>query len=335
MIFRRVAATLGALAVLVGCTPETGPGPTTAPSSSPSVSSPSPSPTPTPSPSPTATASPWGTDRLPFPFRIVGPLVDNVPAVVEALHRAADHLPVLKLDITTTQATLTALTPEEKVVSYRWSDGQINTTDSDFEYLGQATFDPAAFPLDSVARMFDVANLNGVSGDLVLQILDYRDGTVLMTVTSRPETGTVFFHPDGSAVSPLGVTSVADLEQGIAAVVQDSTQVYSVSITQAGGYRSELPDGAGTILTRTRMGAFPVFATQRTETTTLAPFDPSLIAPNLLAKLIAEHRTSPDSTCDVTIDMSLQRFAPVMKFDCSGTTIYTDMDGRDMTDLVS
>lgn len=247
---------------------------------------------------------------------------------------AADHLPVLKLDITATQATLTARTPDDKVISYRWSDGQINTTDSDFEYLGQATFNPTAFPLDSVARMFDVANLNGVSGDLVLQILDYRDGTVLMTVTSRPETSTLFFNPDGSAVSPLGITSVADLEQGIAAVVQDSAQVYSVSITEAGGYRSELPDGEGTILTRTRMGAFPVFATQRTETTTLTPFDPALITPSLLAQLIAEYRKSPESTCDVTIDMSLQRSAPVMRFDCSGTVTYTDMDGRDMTDLV-
>lgn len=338
MILRRIAPGFLVLLLLAGCGPE--PSPALSPTPSPTASASTASPSPTPSPSTTAaespTPSPWGPERLPFTFRIVGSLLDdgNVPAIVEALHRAADHLPVLKLDITETQVTLTALRPNNAVISYRWSANQITTVDSDFEYLDQATFDPRIFPLNSVSRMFDVADLNGVSGELVLQILDYRDGTVLMTVSSRPATATVFFNPDGSAVSSLGVTSVSDLEEGIAAVVQDASAVYAISLSASTGYRAELPDGPGQILTRTRMGALPVFATQRTESTGLEPFDPSLITPSVLAQLIAEYRSSPEATCTVTIDKSLQRSAPVMRFDCSGDIHYTDMEGRDMTDSI-
>ena len=40
------------------------------------------------------------------------------------------------------------------------------------------------------------------------------------------------------------------------------------------------------------------------------------------------------SACDVTVDMSHGRFAPVARYDCAGTVRFTDMAGRDMTDLV-
>ncbi|HMR50580.1 MAG TPA: hypothetical protein PKE40_04280 [Arachnia sp.] len=331
MIYRRLAASLGALAVLVGCAPA--PPPTAVPTATPSAS-PTALPTSTPTPTPTATASPWGSDRLPFTYRIVGSLLENAPAVVGALQRAAAFLPVLKLDITSTQATLTALTPDDGVVSYRWGDGQITAVDSDVQYLGQSTFDPADFPLDSVGRMFDIADLRGVSGELVLQVLDYHDGVVLMAVTSRRETGTVFFTRDGAAVPPLGVTSVEDLTAGVQAVAGSAPLVYSVSISAADGYRADLPHGDGTILTRTRRDALPAFSTEREESAAAMPFDPALIDPSALARSIARYQEDTAGTCAVTIDRSLGRSAPVARFDCADATFYTDMDGRDMTTLV-
>lgn len=320
------------VAMLAGCT--SAPAALPSPSPSPTTASPSPRATVTPTPPPTPTPSPWGPDRLPFTYRIVGSLLENAPAVVEALQRASVFLPVLKLDITSTQATITALTPDGGVVSYRWSDGQITAVDSDFQYLGQTTFDPTDFPLDSVRRMFDIADLRGVSGDLVLQVLDYHDGVVLMAVTSHPETRTVFFTRDGAAVSPLGVTSVDDLTAGIEAVVASAPLVYSVSISATDGYRADLPHDDGAILTRTRREALPAFTTERTDTATATPFDPALIDPSVLARSIARYQEDSEGTCAVTIDRSLGRSAPVMRFDCADDTFYTDMDGRDMTDLI-
>lgn len=290
----------------------------------------------TPSPAPSATGSPVPDGELPVERPVAEPLVDGSAAeVVAELHRLAGGLPVLKVDVTADTATLSALRPDRSVVTYQWRDGIIERADSDVQYFGQATFDPADFPLDSVGRMFDIADLRGVRGDLVLQIVDYRTGQVLMTVTSRPESETVFFRPDGTAVAVLGMTSVADITAGLGEVVADARETYAVGFSADRGYWADLPDPEpGVVLNRTRVGAVPVFETRRTDLPARATFDPSLIKPAALAKAVAQFQRTPDEECDVVIDMALQRSAPVARIDCQGRIHYADLDGRDMTRLV-
>jgi len=285
---------------------------------------------------PSATASPVPDDELPLDHPITGRLVDGAAAdVVAELHRVAGGLPVLKVDVTTESATLSAVRPDRSVVTYQWRDGVIDRADSDVQYFDQATFDPADFPLDSVGRMFDVADLRGVRGDLVLQVVDYRDGQVLMTVTSRPESETVFFRPDGTAVAVLGVTGVADIAAGLSEVIGDATEAYAVGFNATRGYWADLPDtDPGVVLSRARVGAVPLFETRRTETPTLTPFDPSAIDAAALAQAVARAQRSPDEQCDVVVDMRLGRSAPVARVDCQGRVTYSDLEGRDMTDLI-
>jgi len=113
MISRRWAVGAAA-ALLVGCGPTQGQPPVSTPS--PSAS---PSPTPTPSPSPSPTATPVPDDQLPLDFPVADSLLDSAPAVVEELHRVAAGLPVLKVDITAQQATLTALLPTRACAATR------------------------------------------------------------------------------------------------------------------------------------------------------------------------------------------------------------------------
>ena len=329
MISRRWAVGAAA-ALLVGCGPTQGQPPVSTPS--PSAS---PSPTPTPSPSPSPTATPVPDDQLPLDFPVADSLLDSAPAVVEELHRVAAGLPVLKVDITAQQATLTALLPDKSVRSYAWRDGLITHVDSDIQYLGQATFDPADYPISSVNRMFAVADLRGVRGELVLQVVEYREGQVLMTVTSRPETSTVFFRKDGTAVTTLGYTSVADITAGLEEVVGDGTALYGIGFNPTRGYWADLTDDEpGVVLSRSRVGGVPVFETRRSETPAVATFSPDLLQPAAIAQAIARYQATPDQSCDVTVDMSHGRFAPVARYDCAGTVRFTDMAGRDMTDLV-
>lgn len=273
---------------------------------------------------------------LPINFPLTGSLLDGDAArVVAKLHEVAAGLPVLKLDITASQATLTALLPDNSVASYAWRDGVINRTDSDIQFLDQSTFDPADYPIDSLQRMFDVADLRGVRGELVLQIVQYREGQVLMTVTSRPESSTVFFRQDGTAVATLGFTSVADITAGLEEVLGDATEAYAVGFNPTRGYWADLPDAQqGVVLNRGRVGGVPVFETRRNEAPTLTLFDPQLVNPAALAKAIAQFQSDPTQSCDVTIDMSTQRSAPVARIDCGGAVHYADMDGRDMTILI-
>lgn len=324
-----------ALAVATGCTdPTPAPTGTAAPSTTVGVSAPPVSNSPTAAPSPSG--SPLPARALPVSFPVTEDLVDGSAAeVVGELHRVAGGLPVLKVDVTSDAATLSALLPDLGVATYQWRDGVIDRVDSDVQYFDQATFDPNDFPLESVGRMFDVADLRGVRGDLVLQIVDYRDGQVLMTVTSRPESETVFYRQDGTAVAVLGVTSVADITAGLAEVLGDAREVYAVGFNLARGYWADLPDvDPGVVLNRARVGAVPVFETRRTDSPALTTFDPALIQPAALAKTVARFQTTSEEQCDVLIDMSLQRSAPVARVDCQGEVHYADLEGRDMTDLV-
>ena len=287
-----------------------------------------------PSSSPTASPSPDA--ALPMPFPVFGPVVADAADVVAMLHQVARGLPALKVDITARQVTLTVLRGDGSVASYRWEAGYINRVDSDIEYLGQATFDPADYPIGSAPRMFDVADLRGVRGELVLQVVEYRPGEVVMTVTSRPESETVFFRRDGSAVATLGGTSVADIADGIAAVVGEAVEVYALGFNAQRGYWADLPgEQEGTVINRSRVGGIPVFTTLRTEVFQYPAFDPGLVRPESLAKSIAMFQTDPAETCDVRIDMSNARSAPVVRVDCAGTVSYADLDGRDMTALIA
>ncbi|MBK7819698.1 MAG: hypothetical protein IPJ61_01130 [Tessaracoccus sp.] len=324
MITRRWAAAVVAV-VLVGCGPAQSAPPTTP--VSPSVS---------PTPTPTPTITPLPDTELPLRFPIDGALVDHAAEVVQRLHDVAAGLPVLKVDVTRQQATLTALLPDKSVRSYSWRGGQITRVDSDIQYLRQATFDPADYPIDSVGRMFDVADLRGVRGELVLQVVEYRDGQVLMTVTSRPETTTVFFRKDGTAVTTLGYTSVADITAGLDEVVGGGTALYSIGFNPTRGYWADLTDDEpGVVLSRSRVGGVPVFETRRSETPGVATFSPDLLKPAALAQAITRYQTDPTQACTVVVDMSTGRWAPVARYDCAGAIHYTDMAGRDMTDLIA
>lgn len=332
---RSLAAAAVAAVLLSGCTPlSPGGEPKPDPMPPPVASEPV---TPSPAqPSPTMTATPVPDAELPLSFPVPGPLLEHADVVVAELHRVAAGLPALKLDLTTTQTTLEVLLPNAQVVSYRWFEDEIARVESDIQYLEQATFDPADFPLGSAARMFDVADLRGVRGELVLQVVEYREGQVLMTITSRPESTTVFFRPDGTAVAELGYTSVADLTAGLDEVIGASTEAYAVGFNATRGYWVDLPgQEPGVTVNRSRLAGLPMFETRRGETPALETFDPQLIEPAILAMVIADAQVDPSEACDVVIDRSTGRSDAVVRVDCEGEARYFDLLGRDMTGLVN
>lgn len=328
---------LAAVVLLVGCSPApVEPTPTPPPTT---VVSPTPSPIPSPTqdPLPTPAPAPVPDSELPLSYPIAeSPLDGHASDILAELHRVAGGLPVLKVDLTATQITLTALL-DRSVVSYAWRDGEITKVDSDFHYLDQATFDPADYPVDSARRMFDVAGLNGVRGDeLVLQIVQYRSEGVWMTVSSRPESTLVFFDDDGSAIPLLGTTSVDDIQAGITATVGEATAIYQFGFNLTQGYWVDLPDAEeGRVRTRNRRLNLPVFETLRTDSPAYGTFDPALLDAAGLARAVARAQVTPTQECSVTVDLQHRRSGPVARIVCDGVTHFADMAGRDMTALIS
>lgn len=338
-----------AVVALAGCTPvptePTDPTPTASASGTPTAAAtPSSSPTPTPSPSVTTTRattpsrsytrhpSPSPHESLPADFPIEGELVDHAEEVVAELHRVASEQPALKLDVTTTQATLTVVDGDDQVHTYRWRDGVVAEADSDVQNLGQASFNPTNFPLHDLRRIFDVAALHARSSEnQVLQVVDYRDGEVFMTVTTRPESATVFFQRDGTVIKALDTHSVADVAAGLKAVTGSTQVVLAVGFSVDEGYWADVPKEEGVIERRTRIGSLPTFRAQRTETLGLEPFDPLLLDATAISMAIAGFREDPEQECSVVVDNRYERVQPVVRYDCGGTIFHSDLQGRDMS----
>lgn len=293
---------------------------------SPAPQGPSPASPTTPSASPTPTGT-MDAEALPQPLPLEGTLVeaDNSRTVVEALWDAASRKPALKLDVTVTQATLTVL-DGGKVASYRWADDVVDAATSDFEYFEQQTFDPTGYPLDSIGLMFDVADLLGVRGELVYQVQEYREEQVLQTVSSRPESFTVFFDRDATAVPVLGVTTTADIAEGLREVVGDDIAIREFGFSAERGYWAVTTTVDGEVM-RVRKDGIPMFQAPSAALIEGEAFSARYIDPTVIARVLADLRTDPDQACSLRVAWSEAAHRATMTADCGDGPVETNLDG--------
>ena len=282
-------------------------------------------------PSRSANRTPDPTPSLPVTFDIATPLIDGGAATVVAkLHELSGLRPALKLDVSEEEVTLVVLDKDLTARSYRWRDGIIEPAETDVQYLRQTIFWPTDFALDNVHLIFDNAALLGTSSSgQNLQVVEYRPGQVLMSVTTTPESATIFLRPDGSVFRNLDTTSVADIREGIAAVTEATSRVYSVGFNPDLGYWSELPVADDSTERRSRMENRPTYLSQRARTSELKTFDPDVVDPVALAQSIASLSTGEG--CAVEIDNRFERVQPVVTYQCDGETYHSDLQGRDLT----
>lgn len=333
------------MVVLIGCAPAGGSTPETPPSSgspapvaSSTAASPSPSVSTTrtavePTRSETRTPTPTPTPSLPLSFPIAAPLLDGGAAsAVRQLHKVSGFRPALKLDVSRDDVTLTVLASDQEVRSYRWRDDVIESAETDVQYLQQTIFWPTDFALDNVSRIFDVAALLGTSSNSqVLQVVEYTPGRVYMSVTTSPESSTIFFRKDATVFRSLDTTSVADIREGVAEVTSTARLAYSVGFDAQKGYFAELPTRDGDIERRVRMANRPMFSSRHTGTSPLEPFSPGLLDPAAIARTIASHNNGGKG-CAVQIDNRFNRTRPVVTYQCDGKTFHSDLRGTDLTE---
>lgn len=281
------------------------------------------------------TASPTTQPEQVFPqrFDVTDGLLDGgAQRVVERLWVVAGRWPAIKLDVTPHQVVLVVVDADNAARAYRWRDDLIERVDSDVRNSRQTAFDPTIYPLRDLRRIFDIASLMGANGqEPMLQVAEYRGGDIYLSVTTRPETGTVFFRPDGTAVRRLGVTSQADITEGLEQVLQGQHRVLAVGFSAERGYWSDVPAEEGQVQRRTRKQNLPLFSSLRSDNTDLEPFSPRLVNPTAVVKFLANHRVG-DETCSVEVDNRHKRVQPVIRYDCEGRVRWSDMAGRDMTD---
>ncbi|MCT1458833.1 hypothetical protein M3G03_04655 [Aestuariimicrobium sp. p3-SID1156] len=319
---RRRLLSLAAMSLgMASCGKGEGPVLSVSPSSSPTTST-----VPVVSPTPSASSSAEADLTRPGEAR----------KVVDALVAWA-RLPVIKLDITRTTATLSCLDAQKKVAAWRWESGGITKVASDIEYIQQASFDPKDFDLQDVGALFRAAaEVSGSSSGQELQIVEQTPGSIQMVVTTRPESEAVFFRPDGSLVRRLDLHTRPGLEEGLKDAVAGRTQLTRVELARDLIYaESADPKNSSATLRITRPEKVPAYRTSRAEAPTMASFSPTDIPLDVLVshmESLPARLEQPEGTAVTwVIDCRDGRPLPTVRFTVGSRTIVTDLSGRDIT----
>lgn len=294
---RTLTAVCGALvAALVGCTPVT-PAPTAAPTPAPDFTQPG-----------------------------------VATAMVHQLLTQAGSTKVLMLRIDADNVQVSVLA-DNKPVTWAYRDGQAGKVNSDLQYVDQATFDVDRFNLSDVGALFRAAaGQCGSASRQSLTIVDSSGGEVAMSVSTEPESRTVFFNPDGTLTPLLNFDTYSGVSAGVRDALGDRAMVYSVSVISDQGVTAEFPASGSTngIVRRTRGAKVPVITTTRSGGD-LRPFAATRVSAAAIWKVVTQTRGQADiaegSKWSVTIDNREKLTAPRMYFSFGFTVVVADIDG--------
>jgi hypothetical protein len=248
------------------------------------------------------------------------------------LQAEAGAAPVLQVTVTALQATLTYLDMEsEQARTLIWEDGQWWQADSDVLYVEQAAFDLADFDLSDVGAMFaSAAELDNSDINQQLQINEYNEGRVLMTVTTSPESVTVFFRPDATLINQLDFTVAIDVAEALHDTCADVV-VLAIGINQQ-GFWADVRRDEETIERFIRPAGLPAYSSLRNQSSSLTTFAPTVVDPVVLAELLTRLPViisgDPEARIELVIDARDGVHTPKLHFTVGLTTVVYTLDGR-------
>ncbi len=253
--------------------------------------------------------------------------------MVESLLADAGSRRALLVEIAETSVQVSVLTAEGKPVTWAHRDGKSEEVPSDLAYVDQATFDISGFNISDVGGLFRAAaNMSGSEEKQGLTIVDYSGGEVMMSVSTFPESRTVFFNPDGSLLAVLNFDAPGGIADGIQEVLGDRITVYSVSVQSDQGAWTEFPGTEeGTTVRRTRTSKVPVTTNIRNEVVDLPLFAASRIRPDVIWSVLDGVRGTSDAPEDakwgVVIEFRENTGSPQMHFTIGSKSLVTDLNG--------
>lgn len=335
MTLPRAAAALAVVAIAAaGCTAP--------PASEPEHPSPTPA-----TPAPVTPVAPVAPEATPDPST-AGPQASASPTpsvgqldltvrgeardLVDRLMDAAGATRALMVTVTRADATVTVLeggTPQ----TWAWRDARIQQVPSDITYVDQRTFDPDAFAFDDLGALFRLAEaVSGSRQDQSLQVVDYSGGLVSMSVSTNPESRAVFFQPDGTVLPTLDFTSEWGLVQGYRDAVGDHRAATALGFGSTLGVYLDTPQRAdGGLDRRQRTARTPVLVTPRSETTGLATFDPALVDPAVVWRVLDALQDRDAFTLDTpwscVVDTRDGTPRPRLYFTVGERSFVTSLDG--------
>jgi len=296
-----LVAVIVALVLFSGCNPPAGP---------------------TPTPSPTVT-----TVDLTAP--------GQARAMVHRLIEAAGSPNLILVEITKDWASVTVVKDDEPE-TWAWRDDTIKQVESDVAYVEQTIFSIDDFNIDDVGGLFRAAaGISGSDSNQELQIVDSSAGEVFMSVSTLPESRTVFFYPDGSLLPTLDFNTEGGIRQGLEDVTGPRTTALAIGVQSTLGAWLDFPGSTSTTIRRLRTSTVPVTINERSQRPELPLFSVTRVRAEAIWGVLTSARLrdefDSETRWQVTVDDRERTGEPRMYFTIGGTSSVTDLEGQVVT----
>lgn len=297
-----LAAVIVALGLLGGCT--------------------QPAPTPTPSASPTVVS-----------VDLTAP--GQARAMVRRLIAKAGTPRLIQVEITQDWASITVV-KNDQAETWAWRDDTVKQVDTDVAYVQQTVFSIDDFNINDVGGLFRAATgISGSESNQELQIVDSSAGEVFMSVSTVPESRTVFFYPGGGLLPTLDFDTEGGVRQGLADVTGTRTTALAIGVQSNVGAWLDFPGSPTTTIRRLRTSTVPVTINERSQRPELPTFNVTRVRAaaiwRVLSKARAEGRLDAATRWQVTVDDRAGTGVPRMYFTIGTDSLVTDLDGDEIT----
>ncbi|MBN9105323.1 MAG: hypothetical protein J0I14_09995 [Propionibacteriaceae bacterium] len=256
-------------------------------------------------------------------------------SMVTKLMAMAFSRDALMVVITRTSVQVT-VPGEDQPVSWAYRDGQEAKVASDLQDVGQARFTVSDFNIGDVGALFRAAaGQSGSSQDQSLTIVgteNTRTGDVQMSVSTVPESRTVFFTATGALLEILDFDTPGGLKRGIVDAIGGRGLIYSLTVISNQGAWSEFPGTNNTTLRRTRSAKIPAITTVRSAATNPPLFSSSRVDAAAIWRVVERVRNRGDASAgsawSVTVDARDEAQGPRLYFTFGFTQVVADLAGN-------
>lgn len=261
--------------------------------------------------------------------------------MIARLTAASGSTKVVMLTLSQDEASVSVLKDDGQVGTWAYREGTIAQVPTDLTFVNQLAFDPARFNLDDLGSLFtQAAAVSGSSRHQELQIvdrqqLDHEPADIKMSVSTDPETRTVFFNADGSLVPTLDFATTAGIRAGLKDVIGARQHVSALGVGLDTGAWAEFPSptSASTIVRRQRTAKFPVTDAARSASGEPIVFAPASLRIETIEKVLAQASAQglyrPGTSWSVRADGTAATVR--LTFTVGGRTWTTDLDGNAVT----
>ncbi|HVK43328.1 MAG TPA: hypothetical protein VM429_00295 [Micropruina sp.] len=255
--------------------------------------------------------------------------------MVRRLIAKAGSRDLIQVEITKDWAAITVV-KNNQAETWAWRDNTIKQVQSDVAYVQQKIFNIEDFNINDVGALFrSAAGISGSDSSQQLQIVDSSAGEVFMSVSTNPESRTVFFNPDGSLLPTLDFNTESGIEGGLEDVAGPRVTALAIGIQSNLGAWLDFPGSTTTTIRRLRTSTVPVTINERSQRPELPLFGVSRVHSEAIWKVLDAARArgdfDGDTSWQVTIDDRARLGTPHMYFTIGRESFETNLAGEPIT----